>query len=199
MRNNKKVKKTKRDLIIDAGIRLFARFPFSEITVAAVAREASCGHSLVYHYFKNINELYDESVAFVTTYFSSFVKGLNHKEETSPLILFVGGISQLIELLKSDPMSGYYLSLVIFKYPETPPSDRITKLKNKWYKAIVSLVTKGIESGVLIGLLSAEEILRSLQYSFQGITTSLMFTNAEAKELHASLLYLPFLKGVHNV
>lgn len=199
MRNTKKINKTKRDLIIDAGIRLFARFPFCEITVAAVAREANCGHSLVYHYFKNINEIYEESVIFVTSYFSQFLKSIDHKEEVSPLILFVGGISQLIELLKRDPMSVYYLSLIFFKYPETPPSERITKLRTKWYKALVALLAKGIEEGVLIARLSAEEILRSIQRSFQGIVSCLMFTNQDAKDLRASLVYLPYLKGVHNV
>lgn len=198
MRNTKLVKKTKRDLIIDAGIRLFARFPFSEITVAAVAREANCGHSLVYHYFKNINELYEESVNFVTSYFSPFVKSIDQKE-TAPLILFVGSITQHVELLKSNPMNSYYLSLIIYQYAEIPKSERIAKLKTKWYKSLVALLTKGIETGVLITLLKAEEILKSLQNSFQGLVSSLMFSGAENKDFHASTIYLPFLKGVHNV
>lgn len=44
----KSTTKTRRDDILEAGIRLFARVPFSELTIAAVAREANCGHSLVY-------------------------------------------------------------------------------------------------------------------------------------------------------
>ena len=97
----KSIKKTRREQIIDAGIRLFARVPFTDITIAAVAREAKCGHSLVYHYFSNINDLYDAAVDYVSTMFVTSMARLE-TVDTTPELISVGVISRFIESLQTD-------------------------------------------------------------------------------------------------
>ena len=47
----------KRDLIVDAAIRVFARKGFHKARVSDIAAEAEIAYGLVYHYFKNKDEI----------------------------------------------------------------------------------------------------------------------------------------------
>jgi len=47
----------KRNLILDAAIRVFARNGFHKARVSDIAREAEIAYGLVYHYFKNKEEI----------------------------------------------------------------------------------------------------------------------------------------------
>lgn len=190
-------KKTKREEILDAGIRLFARLPFSEITIAAVAREANCGHSLVYHYFKNINEIYDDSITYVTNLLIPFITQIE-KCTISPELAFVGGISRLVDALKDQKMEAYYLSVVSFSHIQAPYSEKLAKVRKGWNKAFLRIISDSQTNGTLITSMSAEAILRSIVVMFQGLVSAQIFNNAGKRNaFRASDLYLPFLKGAH--
>lgn len=190
-------KKTKRDDILDAGIRLFARLPFTEMTIAAVAREADCGHSLVYHYFKNINEIYDESVNYVVDLYDPFLTQVD-KCTMAPELAFVGAISLLIDRIKEDKMEPFILSLISFNHRQTPYSEKLNKMRTKWFKTFLRIIEDGQKNGSIITLMSPEAILRSIVLLFQGVIGAQIF-NVSAKKsvLKAADLYLPFLKGAH--
>lgn len=193
----KSSKKTKREEILDAGIRLFARLPFSEITIAAVAREANCGHSLVYHYFKNINEIYDDSITYVTNLLIPFITQIE-KCTISPELAFVGGISRLVDALKDQKMDAYYLSLVSFSHIQAPYSEKLVKVRKAWNKAFLRIISDAQKNGALITSMTAESILRSIIVMFQGLVSAQIFNNAGKRNaFRASDLYLPFLKGAH--
>lgn len=190
-------KKTKRDEILDAGIRLFARLPFTEMTIAAVAREADCGHSLVYHYFKNINEIYDESVEYVLGLYEPFLTQIE-KCTMAPELAFVGGVSLLIDRVKEHRMEPYFLSLISFNHRETPYSEKLHKMRDKWIKTFLRIIQDGQKNGTIITLMSPEAILRSITVLFQGVIGAQIFNVSEHKDVfRAADLYLPFLKGAH--
>jgi len=52
-------RRDKRDLILDAAIRVFARKGFHRARVSDIAGEAEIAYGLVYHYFKNKDEILD--------------------------------------------------------------------------------------------------------------------------------------------
>lgn len=201
MATRKKIttKQTKRTQILDAGIRLFARVSFMDMTIAAVAREANCGHSLVYHYFKNINELYDEAIAFIVSNYYPLAVDLQ-KQDVPAELLFVGIIARLVDELKDNPMAAYYLSLIAFEHDGAPYNERILKIHDKWLNAAVTVIRNAQTSGALITVLSAEDILKTVQTMFQGLISAKIFNASLCKNaFKASDLYLPFLQGVHNV
>ena len=59
---NEIIRNRRKDVIVNAAIRVFATLPYNEVTMSAIAREAKCGHSLIYHYFDNIRDLYDSAI-----------------------------------------------------------------------------------------------------------------------------------------
>lgn len=192
----KKIKNTKREQILDAGIRLFARMPFADITIAAVAREANCVHSLVYHYFDNINELYDAAVDHVASLFLPLIR--NFKQlKTTPELIFIGTISRIVDGLNSISMYAYYLNLFSFKHSLTPTNEKVYAIQEEWYSFFINIIREAQDNGRLITVLSAEEILTSVQTIIQGQISSQIFSfKATGINMRASYIYLPLLKGV---
>lgn len=198
IKTQKRETKNRRELIVDAGIRLFARTPFSEMTIAGVAREANCGHSLVYHYFKNINVIYDEGIAHVASLFDSLVSRINRKD-ANPDLIFVGIISRIVDFLKFEPMTAYYLNLLSFSHSGVPHSTKLVSARKKWVALFLDIINAGQKSNRLITTLTAEEIMHSVELMFQGIVGALMFNNPNDKTTFRPFeIYLPFLKGETN-
>ncbi|WP_370248975.1 TetR/AcrR family transcriptional regulator [Nocardioides sp.] len=52
----------RRDLLLDAAARLFARQPYAEVSTTAIAREAGVARGLLNHYFRDKRGLYLEVV-----------------------------------------------------------------------------------------------------------------------------------------
>lgn len=52
-----RLRREKRDLILEAAIRVFARMGYHGARVSDIAREAGIAYGLVYHYFKNKEEI----------------------------------------------------------------------------------------------------------------------------------------------
>jgi AcrR family transcriptional regulator len=195
-RTKKKV--TRRDTIVDAGIRLFARVPFADITIASVAREADCGHSLVYHYFSNINNLYDAAIQHVSELYIGLISHLK-KVKTTPDIIMIGVISLLIDGLNTNPMYAYYLNLFSFEHTMSPLNDTVVKVQNEWVSFFTKIIRGAQKAGRLIATLTAEEILNALQAIFQGLVSAQIFSvkTHSKSTLKAAHIYLPLLKGVH--
>lgn len=54
-------KESRRDVIISAAERVFAKKPFGEVTIRDVAREAGISHALIYRYFPDQQSLFVEA------------------------------------------------------------------------------------------------------------------------------------------
>jgi AcrR family transcriptional regulator len=57
MRDDRRVRPEKRTLILDAAIRVFARMGYHGARISDIAREAGIAYGLVYHYFRNKEEI----------------------------------------------------------------------------------------------------------------------------------------------
>ncbi|HMK33906.1 MAG TPA: helix-turn-helix domain-containing protein, partial [Desulfomonilaceae bacterium] len=58
----KKERETRRDLIIDAAIRLFATTPFDRVGMRDIASEAGLSPASIYRYFSNRDDLFVEAL-----------------------------------------------------------------------------------------------------------------------------------------
>lgn len=187
--------KTRRDDILEAGIRLFARVPFTELTIAAVAREANCGHSLVYHYFTNINRLYDECVSHVVKRYAPFIDHLKALTIPAELVL-TGSIAKLVEALKKDRLTAYCLSMLLYTHKQAPRNKALLEVQDEWSKLFLKLINNGQKNERIITTLSDEEILNSLHTMMRGlISTQIITGHSPNNVLKASEIYLPIMKG----
>ncbi|PIE90689.1 MAG: TetR family transcriptional regulator [Acidobacteria bacterium] len=85
--NTKKLQKkeAKRQLILEAAIRVFARHGFTKTSVSQVAREANVADGTIYLYFANKNELltsiFDEAMSFFIAQATESLNDLNSAPE----------------------------------------------------------------------------------------------------------------------
>ena len=193
----KSTTKTRRDDILEAGIRLFARVPFSELTIAAVAREANCGHSLVYHYFTNINRLYDECVNHVVARYKPFIE--HFKSLTIPAELaLAGSIALIVEMLKREKLAPYCLSLLLYTYKQAPRNKAILTVREDWSKLFLNFISEGQKNERIISTLSANEILNVLKSILRGLISDQIVSGpSPANILTASEIYLPIIQGIN--
>lgn len=187
-----KKKITKRTEIINAAIRLFSRFSFQEISISSIAREAGCGHSLVYHYFSNVNEIYDAAFNEVQQSVSPFFANIK-SSSLAPELTFVGIITKFVEALKADLNLAFYTQFIISALG--PKSREIKKIQKEWRNSLRTLIIKGQETNRFIQTLPLNEFLDALNYSISGLISSLIFANVKRSSVSASQVYLLFLKG----
>ncbi|OQC10989.1 MAG: transcriptional regulator BetI [Tenericutes bacterium ADurb.Bin087] len=189
--------KTRRDDILEAGVRLFVRVPFTELTIAAVAREANCGHSLVYHYFTNINRLYEECANHVVARYKPFIDHLKSLTIPAELAL-AGSIALIVETLKKEKLSAYCLSMLLFTYKQAPRNKALLTIREDWSKLFLNFITEGQNNGRIINTLSAQEILNVLKAILRGlIGTQIISGPSPSNILTASEVYLPIMKGIN--
>lgn len=187
-----KKKITKREEIINAAIKLFARFSFQEISISAIAREANCGHSLVYHYFNNVNEIYDAAFLTVKETMSPFISHLN-KSELAPELKFVGLITNYIEKVREDKNFAFYSQ---FLFAAKGPSAReLKRMQNNWFSTLKTIVEGGQKNNKLITTLTVDEFALAVNYSLGGAINSIVCAGAKRKSVTAASIYLPFIKG----
>ena len=107
----------RRHTILRAAIDVFARKGYHGCRIADVAREAGVAYGLVYHYFKNKDELLETVAA---TGWSGFVTRLRAvaEDETSSIEQKVHGIAEVaFEAYRVDPRAVKVLILEIARSP----------------------------------------------------------------------------------
>lgn len=191
---NEELRGKTKQVIVDAAIRVFATIPYTEATISAVAREAGCVHSLIYHYFPNIRDLYEKAIDSITPNF----KGLNkflRDPKVNPEIKFVGFISHLTGLLKTDEMFAYYIQALVHASNVLGMGNATSiKLVQQLKDKFSTLIIKGQEQNKLIDM-KADQIVLNVYYSVRGIASSIIFQkNGRASVPLPSTLYLPFLR-----
>lgn len=60
---NKEIKEERRQSIINASLIAFALYGKDNVTVEIVSKTAKCSHGLFYHYFKDVDTLYESIIA----------------------------------------------------------------------------------------------------------------------------------------
>lgn len=187
---------TKREQIVDAAIRLFARIPFADISISSIAREAGCGHSLIYHYFANIYEIYEAALKQVVPVFESFITLVRTNDEW-PEIKFVGLITNFMSEIKNNYMFAYYIQ--VFLSSSVPHMTHAANdvIRRKWIDSMLTIIVNAQKSNKVISTLSAVQILTNLHYAIRGVVCSVIFENQGVASLPpASTIYLPYLKGI---
>lgn len=167
----------RRQTIVKKATLIFAFLAYHEITVDQITRAAGCSHGLFYHYFKSIDELYDEVMrSAVENIESSVFVGLYAAR--TPKGTLEEAIDRLCSLLNSDNDSGIAsLYLLLSNRLRTKDNPHLKKYELKSILAtdkLVDLLDKGQKEGVFHEG-SAYDMGRCLIALIEGLTFARLY------------------------
>lgn len=194
MVSNSKTKKTSREIILDSSIRIFSHVHISDVTFSSIARESGCGHSLVYHYFENVNKLFEEALTHVYNTFYPHIKFFQNLN-INPSLGFVGMFTLLFDAIKKNRMIAYYYKF-FFYVSNYYSSNKLIVTLQKEYAALLSLLIKeGQKQGYLTQIMTSEEMASSLRLTILGAIDTIILEPNTKTSIKPSAVYLPFMKG----
>lgn len=144
---NEQIKDERREQILSAALRVFARRGFAATKISDIAAQAHMSHGLVYHYFKSKEEIFGELVqtAFRTSGDSLLMlerlplSPLQKVRETAKFIL--NGIDQW------EDTSYYFLITMHATLMEHEPDDSLLEGSDVSVQALIRILKQGQELG----------------------------------------------------
>lgn len=99
----------KRQQILAVALDLFAEFGFSHVSINMIAKQAGVGKSLIFHHFKNKEQLWDEVK---DHYFSGYAQAqLNlFDQEKDPIELIKKSMRSYFEYIQSNPQVAKFFA-----------------------------------------------------------------------------------------
>lgn len=188
---NTRIRNRRRTSIIQAAIRCFARMPYNEVTISLIAREAKCGHSLIYHYFSGIRDIHLAVYEYMFPYFEETLAFFD-EPDVNPDIKFIGVISFLVDSLRESTKYAYYLQTII------QTRHLVIEFKDQFEGfAVHTRIVRLIENAQKMGRIIPMEPLRIMEHIFlvfRGIASEIIFEPKKTRYTYtASMIYLPFL------
>ena len=160
--------------ILGAALPLFSLYG-KKVSIDAISNKAKCSHGIVYHYFKNSDEIYEKLLK------SSTYVELNNRlfgiKEGSSYEKIEEIISVLLDVSEQKFENVCYLNMIIKN------TD-----KNSLFLVLSRLIKEGQNSGKIIAG-EPEEVVNTLFFVFKGIYLSFL------QEKHPSVK-VPSLENV---
>ena len=139
----------RRKTILRAAVEVFARKGYHGCRIADVAREAGVAYGLVYHYFKNKEELLQ--LVFETGWGGFMSRIRDAAEANAPLEQKIGRIAQVaFEAYRIDPRGVRVLVLEFARSPSTGEANRRTA-----FAEVLGVITRMFERARARGELRA--------------------------------------------
>ncbi len=113
---NEFIKKQKKGLILDTALKLFCLEGFENVTMDEISKTSKISHGLVYHYFKDKNEILEELVILgKNTINEAFINRPKEKKEGKEF--FEDFTDFIIECVNKGEKYTYYVYLFLnFKF-----------------------------------------------------------------------------------
>ena len=108
----KAMKEERQLAILEAALPLFAMNGVKGVSVDAIANKAKCSHGLIYHYYKNSQEIFDALLK-SENYKSMYEKIFKNRKEMFDIDAFMDIISTLWDFLYLDTQSLCFLLIII--------------------------------------------------------------------------------------
>jgi TetR/AcrR family fatty acid metabolism transcriptional regulator len=137
----------KRQMILDAAIKVFARTGYHGSRVSDIAREAGIAYGLVYHYFKNKEEILD---TIFSERWGGFIEVVDHIADsdtsTEEKLLSIAAT-----VLNAYRLRGDWVKVLVFEIQRSPRFSRPEQMRavGGLFRAIVRLLRVGQERGEL--------------------------------------------------
>ena len=124
--------------ILESALPLFA-IHGKDTTIDMICQKAKCSHGLAYHYFKNVDQIYNELLSSET--YKTVLNRLNVFDENFDTYSQISSVSKtLVDFVKEPRFVVAFAQIII--------SD---ESKNSFYSRFVKLVTQGQKEGCVTG------------------------------------------------
>ncbi len=141
-----KEKETRRQIVIESSLALFAKKPFYEVGMREVAEEAGISPATIYRYFASQEELFHEAFIQEIDTASKAFKDMVQKEEPAGIVDF--GISFVDHLLENEStfqMMTYLMLRNKLANPVMGRFDSVTKIFFDLFEQL--LIKNGAKEG----------------------------------------------------
>ncbi len=137
----------RRDEILDAAIRVFARRGYHGARISDIAREAGSAYGLVYHYFKNKDEILDTIFREQWQAFLDLVESIAAGS---------GTVEEKLRALATLVLFAYrrrpdWVKVLVFEVQRSPrfAEPEPVRAVGRLFQSVAQILSSGVESGEL--------------------------------------------------
>lgn len=149
-REKEEAAERRRNLIIEAGKKLFSEMSPGEVTMAAIGRECALSPGTIYLYFESKDDLLFH---IMNGYMSSALENFKLRDDLTGM----ENLEQMIRTMKEDYMKdlpmknlGAHFDLYYEKeYPDLPIVERFEKIARQLNDNLEELIRKGQDDGTV--------------------------------------------------
>lgn len=105
-------KEARRNIIMKAGLSTFCKMGYDATNIEDIAREAKCSHGLIYYYFKNKQEIFNELLVEAKTYAEKFRTTFNTSGGLSARTQLKKDTELMLEVIEKDDMVFEYFQFL---------------------------------------------------------------------------------------
>ena len=156
----KQMKDERKLSILECSLPLFAIHGVSNVSIDMICNKAKCSHGLVYHYFKNVEQIYQELLSSETFLNLNKEFEINLNDEAYPQIEKI--VKKFLSLInESKELVSFALILIS------------NEEKKSFYQAFVKLVGNGQKENSVTGG-KPEDIASTFFFTLKGIYQTLL-------------------------
>ncbi len=178
----------KRRAILHAAVRVFAEKGYHGCRIADVARAANVAYGLVYHYFRNKEELLESVFAEQWAILINALRAIDDGPGTSPDKI-AGIYSFVFDVFKTAPAAVRVLILEVTRTPHALRAGSTRETFEQAVRLVADIVRRGQERRELRSdvdpVVAATAILGALELSVSGIVVGLVPASSEEEVEHA--------------
>jgi TetR/AcrR family fatty acid metabolism transcriptional regulator len=167
----------KRRAILHAAVRVFAEKGYHGCRVADVARGAGVAYGLVYHYFKNKDELLESVFAEQWAILLAALKAIQEGPGTASDKI-AGVIGFVLDVFKTAPTAVRVLILEVARTPRVLRSGSTPETFFSAVRILAEVVTEGQRAGELRAdlepVVAATGVLGALEMTVTGLVVGLV-------------------------
>jgi AcrR family transcriptional regulator len=142
-----RLRRDKRNLILDAAIRVFARMGYHGARVSDIAREAGIAYGLVYHYFKNKEEILSTIFNERWGMFIDAVEGIDATPNTARQKL----VSIAALVLHAHRLRPDWVKVLVLEIQRTSRFSQLTQMRSvgRLFQVMAKILEQGQNDGEL--------------------------------------------------
>lgn len=149
-----RLRRDKRNLILDAAIRVFARTGYHGARVSDIACEAGIAYGLVYHYFKNKEEILSTIFSERWSLFIEAVEGIAESStSTREKLVSIAALVLHAHRLRPD-----WVKVLVLEIQRTSRFSELNQLRSvsRLFQVMAKLLEQGQREGELRGDIDSE-------------------------------------------
>jgi len=192
----------KRRAILHAAVRVFAEKGYHGCRIADVARQAGVAYGLVYHYFRNKEELLENVFAEQWAIFIAAIRAI--REGPGSASERLAGVCRFaVDVFKTAPAAVRVLLLEVARTPNVMRAGSTRQTFEQAVRLVADMVREGQEGGELRRsadpLVAAAALLGALELSLTGMVVGLIPGGTEPEVERAKQQVVDFaLRGLHG-